>query len=207
MRFPSLLSLTMAAAVTAVSPPPCLAAAEAADKPKENGFVRLFDGKTLNGWVKMNGAKFSVDDGVLKLNGGRGWLRSEREYADFILKLEVRWLKPKQDSGVFLRAGKEGNNWPNRRYEVQCENSKRVARIFGAPHKRDVKLAYYQLKDKADWNTFEIQCVGKRCQVKLNGKLVTTSTGFKHSKGYIGFQGEGGLLEFRNIRIKVLESQ
>ena len=85
--------------------------------------------------------------------------------------------------------------WPNRRYEVQCENSRRVARIFGAAHKRDADQAFKLLKDDKQWNTYEVKCVGTRAEVKLNGQLVTTSDGFKVAKGYIGLQGEGGFLE------------
>ena len=93
----------------------------------EKGFVSLFDGKTLDGWHLMNGAKFVAEDGVIKLNGGRGWLRSDKEYSDFILRLELRFMKPKQDGGVFLRSNKQGKNWPSQKYEVQCENSLRMA--------------------------------------------------------------------------------
>ena len=171
----------------------------------EQGFISLFDGKSLKGWIIMNGGKFEAKNGTIKLSGGSGWLRSAEEYDDFILRLEVRWLKPKQDSGIFLRATKEGSNWPKRRYEVQCENSPRIARIFGAPHKRDVPLAAKTLKDSKQWNSYEIRCVKTRCEVKLNGQLVTTSDGFKRLKGYIGLQGERGHLEFRNIRIKRLK--
>ena len=41
-----------------------------ADENAEEGFARLFDGKTLDGWHLMNGAKFVAEDGVIKLNGG-----------------------------------------------------------------------------------------------------------------------------------------
>lgn len=173
---------------------------------QEADFVSLFDGKTLEGWHVMNGGQFEADNGVIKLNGGRGWLRSEKQYGDFVLKLEVRWLKPKQDSGIFLRATKEGDNWPKQRYEVQCENSRRVARLFGAKHQRDIKKAYGALKDVGQWNTFEIHCSGSHCRVKFNGKWVTRSKDLKRPKGYIGFQGEGGLLEFRKIRLKTLQA-
>ncbi len=78
----------------------------AADKAEE-GFVSLFDGKTLDGWHLMNGAKFVVEDGVIKHNDGHGWLRSDKEYADFILRLELRFMKPKQDGGVFLRPARK----------------------------------------------------------------------------------------------------
>jgi hypothetical protein len=167
----------------------------------EAGFVSLFDGKTLDGWTVMNGGKFVAADGVIKLNGGSGWLRSNKQYTDFVLRLEVRWMKPKQDSGVFLRASEEGNNWPNRRYEVQCENSERVAKIFGAKEERDVELATSLLKDVGEWQTYEIRCIGKRLEVIFNGKPVNTSDALEVRSGYIGLQGEGGMLEFRNLRI------
>jgi hypothetical protein len=41
--------------------------------------------------------------------------------------------------------------------------------------------------------------------VRLNGQLVTTSDSLTNlAAGYIGLQGEGGLHEYRNIRIKPL---
>jgi hypothetical protein len=171
----------------------------------DSGFINLFDGKTLQGWHIMNGGKFRAEDGVIKLDGGRGWLRSDKEYTNFALQLEVRWLKPKQDSGVFLRATQEGSNWPNERYEVQCENSERVARIFGAKHERDVELATSLLKPTGQWNSYEITCTGTNLKVKFNGQLVASSDSLTRSSGFIGLQGEGGLLEFRNVRIKSLE--
>src|SRR5581483_7481554 len=116
-------------------------------------------------------------------------------------------MKPKQYSGIFLRAGKEGKNWPDRRYEVQCENSQRVAHIFGAKCVRDAQKAEKQLKGPKEWNRFEVVCTGKRCEVKLNDELVSTSDDLKNAKGYIGFQGEGGELEFRNIRIKKVDAK
>jgi hypothetical protein len=170
----------------------------------ETGFVQLFDGKSLAGWHVMNGGKFTAADGVIKLRGGSGWLRSDKEYSDFVLRLEVRWLKPKQDSGIFIRASKEGKNWPDRRYEVQCENSPRVAMLFGAKHKLDKEKAAKALKAVNEWNTFEVKCEGSACEVRLNGELVCTGEGLKNTKGHIGLQGEGGQLDFRNIRIKAL---
>lgn len=173
---------------------------------EENGFVSLFDGKTLQGWHLMNKAKFVAEDGVIKLNSGRGWLRSDKEYSDFILRVELRFMKPKQDGGVFLRASKDGKGWPKSRYEVQSENSKRMAKIFGAKYKLDVEKAQSALKPVGEWNEYEIQLIGPKIEVRLNGELVTTSDSLtKLSKGYIGLQGEGGFHEYRNIRIKELE--
>ena len=170
----------------------------------EEGFTDLFNGENLDGWHVMNGGKFSAADGVIVLDGGRGWLRSGQQYANFVLKLDVRWMKDKQDSGVFLRASEEGGNWPKTRYEVQAENSPRIAKIFGASHKRDEEKALNLLKANEEWNSYEIKCDGTACEVKFNGEVVATSDAFKNPRGYIGLQGEGGQLQWRNIRIKEL---
>jgi hypothetical protein len=176
----------------------------AADKAEE-GFVSLFDGKTLGGWHLMNGAKFVVEDGVIKHNEGRGWLRSDKEYADFIVRLEFRFLKPKQDGGVFLRSVKEGKNWPNQKYEVQIENTRRMAKIFGAQHDLNVELVQKVLKPVGEWNAYDIKIVGSRIEVRLNNELVATSDAATALKrGYLGLQGEDGAHEYRNLRIKDL---
>jgi len=176
----------------------------AADDTEEE-FVSLFNGKTLDGWHLMNGAKFVAEDGVIKLNGGRGWLRSDKEYSDFILKLELRFMKPKQDGGVFLRASKEGKGWPSRRYEVQSENSPRMAKIFGAKHKLSVERTQKALRPVGEWNEYEIKLVGPNIEVRLNGELVNTSNDLsKLTRGYIGLQGESGFHEYRNLRVKDL---
>lgn len=164
----------------------------------------LFDGKSLAGWHVMNKGKFEAKDGLLQLRGGGGWLRSDKEYDDFILTLDVRWLKEKQDSGIFLRASKEGKNWPDRKIEVQCENTARVAMIFGTTFKLDKEKAAKALKGVNEWNTFRIRCVGKDCEVTLNGEVVSTAADAKPGKGYLGIQGESGDLDFRNIRIQVV---
>ena len=171
----------------------------------EEGFVSLFDGKTLDGWHLVHDAKFVAEDGVLKLNGGLGWLRSDKEYSDFILRLEFRFMKPKQDGGVFLRAVKEGKNWPDRKYEVQCENSPRMAMIFGTKHELDVKLVQKMLKPDGQWNDYEIKIVGPNIEVRLNGALVATSKSANALKrGYLGLHAENGAHEYRNLRIKEL---
>ena len=176
----------------------------AADKTEE-GFVSLFDGKTLDGWHLMNGAKFVVEDGVMKHNEGHGWLRSDKQYSDFILRLEFRFLKPRQDGGVFLRAGIEGKDWPDRKYEVQVENTARMAKIFTAQNDLNVELVRKVLKPDGEWNEYCIKIVGPRIEVRLNGELVSTSDSADQlERGYIGLQAEDGAHEYRNFRLKDL---
>lgn len=176
-----------------------------AGKKAEEGFVSLFDGKTLKGWHLVHDARFVAEDGVLKLNGGLGWLRSDRQYSDFVLRLEFRFMKPKQDGGVFLRSNTEGKPWPSRKYEVQVENTARMAKIFGAEHELNVELVQKVLKPDAEWNEYDIKIVGSKIEVRLNGKLVSKSDKVGNlTRGYLGLQAEHGFHEYRNFRIKEL---
>jgi pimeloyl-ACP methyl ester carboxylesterase len=177
----------------------------AADEPPA-GFVSLFNGKDLTGWEQMNGSKFVATEGVIKHDQGLGWLRTKEQYDNFVLRLEVRWLKDRQDSGVFLRAGLEGDNWPTRKYEVQCENSERIVHIFGTNCQRDAAKAQALLKPTGEWNLLEIHCNGARCEVRLNGELASSADNLAPGKGYLGLQGENGRLEFRNLLLKPLDS-
>ncbi len=168
-------------------------------------FISLFDGETLEGWHIMNGAKFSAGNGIIKLNGGQGWLRSEKEYSDFILQLEFRFLLPKQDGGVFIRSSMDGENWPNSNYEVQVENTRRMAKIWGTEYDLNADLVQFVLKPVNEWNEYNIYVSGSRMEVRLNGMLVSTSDNIDQlNKGFIGLQGENGFHEYRNIRIKDL---
>jgi len=174
------------------------------DEYPEDEFVSLFDGKTLDGWHLMNSAKFVAEDRVIKLNGGSGWLRSEKEYSDFILRLEFRFLKPEQDGGVFKKKKKDSENWPEN-YEIQVENTRRMAKIWGAEYDLNVSLVQILLNKNGGWNEYNIKLVGSNIEVRLNGELVTTSDSMDElTNGYIGLQGENGFHEYRNIRIKDL---
>src|SRR5262249_2730522 len=77
------------------------------DKPgDEDGFVSLFDGKSLDGWRRFGGKAdaWAVADGLLVSVGeGGGWLGTGADHADFVLRLEFR-LTRGSNSGVYLRA-------------------------------------------------------------------------------------------------------
>src|SRR5688572_24526362 len=94
--------------------------ATAADKPAaDDGFVPLFDGRTLNGWVVTN-CKAAVEGGNLVILEGNGMVRADKVYGDFILELEWKPRKAeKWDSGVYFRAPppRRGQPWPDR-YQV-----------------------------------------------------------------------------------------
>lgn len=68
---------------------------------------RIFDGKTLNGWVQEgDAASFSAVGGELRTTGAGNapnWIRTESEYEDFRLEFEYK-LEQWAEAGVILRA-------------------------------------------------------------------------------------------------------
>ena len=181
--------------------------AQAQDGKTEKGFTALFNGKTLDGWHIMNKGKFSVKDGVIFLDRGRGWLRSDKMYKDFELRVDFRFVSKGADSGTFIRAGKKGGNWPSKGYQIQTMDNNSLAAVFahgGARPKvkRDGNFVKKLRKKTGEWQSYAITVKGDDMRVMLNGETVTTATGLSVAPGYIGLQGEGGQLEFKNIRVK-----
>ena len=182
-----------------------------ADQP-EPGFTSLFNGKSLDGWHIMNNGRFSVKDGVIFLNKGRGWLRSDKEYKDFELRLDFRFLNPRADSGIFVRSSKEGKDWPAMNYQVQLIDATSMGNLFvaGGLAKpkviRDAEKVKKVMKPVGEWQSYVIIAQGPRLEVRLNGEVITVAEGLADQPGYLGLQGEGGQLEFKNIRLKELKA-
>jgi len=73
-----------------------------------DGWVSLFDGKTLNGWSVHSGfAKYTAEDGAIVGTAVKGspnsFLCTDKEYGDFILEFEVK-CDPALNSGVQFRS-------------------------------------------------------------------------------------------------------
>ncbi|MRR21229.1 DUF1080 domain-containing protein, partial [bacterium] len=80
------------------------------DKEKEAGFVSLFNGSNLDGWVG-NKVSYTVEDGMIVIKPGNdsgGNLYTEREYSDFIFRFEFQ-LTPGANNGLGVRAPLEGD--------------------------------------------------------------------------------------------------
>ena len=58
---------------------------------KAEGWVLLFNGKDLSGWSEQGKAKWRVEDGILIGDSPEsGWLRTNEEFGNFLLKLDFR---------------------------------------------------------------------------------------------------------------------
>jgi hypothetical protein len=183
----------------------------------DDGFVPLFSG-TLNGWTIENTRhdNFTVDDGVLRVEGPEGWLRSDKRYSDFTLRVEFRFLTEDADSGIFLRtdaASQFFHGWPDNSYQVQMRNPMGqspfppIGGIFrhGAPPGEtvfDPEDAARLFTGTFEWQVLEIELAGDALKVRLNGGELARASNIVNPEGFIGIQGESGIVEFRKIEIR-----
>lgn len=179
------------------------------------GVKSLFNGRDLTGWVVMHGGEWTVEDGVLVGRNGRdwttnpevsgSWLRSEREYGDFILEFEYAI---EGNSGVFLRSGLDRNP-AFTGYEMQIVSDHgRPPTKGSAGGLYDVVAASRNMSRPAgEWNQVRICYEGERVQIVWNGELVLDYQEANRSRrGYIGLQNhdDRSVVKFRNLRITEL---
>ena len=168
---------------------------------------------SLQGTTASN---FSSRDGVLRVEGPAGWLRSDRQYGDFVMRAEFRFLTADADSGIFLRATDNTafmRGWPNGSYQVQVRVPTTpsplppLGGIFrhGTPNGEtafDAELVRKLFRGLNEWHTLEVDVAGDRLIVRLDGQEITRAANIGNSPGYLGIQGESGALEYRNIEIR-----
>lgn len=185
---------------------------------KDNdGFMSLFDGKSLDGWkVNENPDSFSVKDGMIIANGPRAHLFYDGKICDhnfknFHFKAEVM-TTPGSNSGLYFHTKFQDEGWPSAGYEVQ------VNQTHGDPKKSsglyDVKDVFEAPAKDNEWYTQEIIVKGKQIITKVNGKTqvdytepdgVTKSR--KLSSGTFAIQAHDpkSKVFYKNIMVKPLE--
>ena len=189
----------------------------------EQGFVSLFDGKTLDGWEgSVKG--YGVENGVIycKKKGG-GFLYTAKEYGDFSFRFEFK-LTSGANNGIGIRTPR-GKDPAYAGMEIQVLDDT-------APGYKNLRPNQYHgsiygvvaakrghQKPVGEWNRQEIYCKGNHVKVTLNGVVIVDADiikdssakvqarhpGLKREKGYIAFCGHGARVEFRNVRIRELK--
>lgn len=180
-------------------PAPCAAQPDKNSQP----WVSLFDGKSLAGWNVTGGCQATVEDGAILLKEGNGMVISQKTYADFVLEIEWKALKPDAwDSGVFFRCEQPSGKapWPK---VYQANLRKGMEGNVGG-----LKEATSSGLTKAgQWNRFKLTLVGDTAALEINGQPAWKTAGVANPSGHIGLQCEvpgGGQFLFRNIRIQQL---
>ena len=178
---------------------------------KEEGFVSLFNGYDLAGWVPLTEPDdFVVKDGVVTLEKRTGgWLRSWESYQDFSLRAEYN-IADKGNSGIYLRSPLAGRQ-SRLGFEFQI-----MGEPTDAPPTPSSTGSLYEINPPAsnqikpgEWNQVEIACVGGEIRVRWNSVDVHNLNYDDHEalrgrprRGYIGLQDHHNPVQFRKLRIK-----
>lgn len=195
------------------------------------GFVSLFDGKTLNGW-QGDEQHYFVENGNLVANfgpepllEGSVHLFTERQFSDFVLRFEYE-LSPGANSGVVIRTpmvhmpSEEGLEIQNLDDSFPAYSRLGPAMLNGSIW-QIVPASGGHPKPPGQWNQMEISAEGKRIQVVLNGRTIVNANlatlqdggsrgqshpGIGRRQGHIAFNGYAsqGRVAYRNLRIRPL---
>ncbi|HET6568376.1 MAG TPA: DUF1080 domain-containing protein [Rhodothermales bacterium] len=210
-RIARLLSVVLTVAALAA---PCAQA-------QSDGWISLFDGKSLDGWkVGDNAATFSVQDGAIVVHGPTAHLFydgpvEDHNFKNFEFKADVM-TTPGSNSGIYFHTAYQEGGWPDKGFEVQVNNShtdwKRTGGLYDIKDVREVPA-----KDN-EWFTERIVVHGKHVQTYVNDKLIVDYTepdNFvparnhperKISSGTFALQGHdpNSKVYYKNIMVKPL---
>ncbi len=162
----------------------------------------LFNGKDLTGWVGMNNVNFEVKEGNLRLVKGMGWLRSEAQYSDFILEVEIRPLEEKYDSGIFFRAGLDGKPWPDKSYQLNLRYDALAGLVKGYQPLVPSETARIKV---GTWMKLRLEVRGTKAILDVDGERAWETDKIEAGKGYIGIQAEDKSFDFKNFRIQEIK--
>jgi len=200
--------------------------------PREEGFVSLFNGKDMTGWIgDVNGYIAQQENGTLACKPG-GNLYTAKQYGDFVLKFDFK-LTPGANNGLGIRTPSKGDAaYQGMELQILDDTADKykklnpyqyhgsvygvIPSVYGTKRSKDAQFQ----KPLGQWNSQTVIAKGSHITVILNGETIVdgdikeaskngTSTadkrphpGLLNEKGHIGFLGHGSVVEFRNIRIK-----
>jgi hypothetical protein len=208
MRIPTWLLGTCALAVLSC----------AANADEDDGFITLFDGKSLAGW-EGNLDVFRIQDGAivggsLKTPVSRNeYLCTKQEYTDFELRLQFRIRGADTNAGIQIRSQRVPDSNEMIGYQADvgqdywgclyCERRHKL--LAGPTPEQQAKIC------NADgWNQYVIRCEGRRIRLWMNGHQTVDYIEADEAipqTGVIGLQihqGPPAQAQYKEIKIREL---
>ncbi len=189
------------------------------------GFVSVFNGKDFTGWTGATDACRVIDSAIEWLPEKGGVLHTEKEFADFIVRLEFK-LPPGGNNGLAIRYPGTGNPAYEAMTECQILDDHFEAATGYKIDPRQAHGSAYGMVPAhrgyhhpiGEWNYQEITVKGSTIKVELNGTQILDADltkvtefmdnsphpGKDRKSGYFGFAGHNDPVMFRNISIKPL---
>lgn len=188
------------------------------------GWVDILPPADLKGWYRVPvpptgqlGRDQWHVDGEKKVlicdgDGGHDMLLFKQEIGDAIFHFEFCYTKIEgktgYNSGAYVRNSKNGAIW----HQAQFGDAK-DGFLFGQTlgsegQKKSFNLSKQvtdmRVKPAGEWNTLEVTARGKVLTLWVNGAVTCQFENCGSEKGYLGLEGEGYRIEFRNLKVKAL---
>lgn len=195
----------------------------------DDGWVSVFDGKTLNGWkASENPDSPQVVDGMIRCAGPRAHVfyvgpDGNAKFENFELSLEIM-TRPGANSGVYFLTEWQDESWPAAGFEAQVNNTqldyhgyienKKTGSLYG------VRNTYKSLVRDDEWFRMTVIVRRPSIQIRVNGTLVVDyvepaniadSAGFGPALKQLGSgtfalqcHDEKSTVFYRNIRVRQL---
>lgn len=158
-----------------------------ADGCSSDGWISLFDGKTLDGWkASENVDSWKIEDGAIVTSGPRSHLFYDGEvnnhsFKNFELMATVKTI-PGANSGIYIHTEFQQEGWPSKGYECQVNNSNPNARP-GSYIEHKLTGSLYAIRNvwKApvkdnEWFNYHIIVQGKTIRIYINNELMVDYT-------------------------------
>ncbi|MEX0818769.1 MAG: DUF1080 domain-containing protein, partial [Pirellulaceae bacterium] len=185
------------------TPPVTEAPRPLTDEELAQGWIALFDGETLFGWTPATEANWRVEnDAIVVDQGEQGLLCTTAQFSDYVLHVEFR-SAPGTNSGIFLHTPLKPKDPAVDCYELNIADSDNPF-PSGSLVKRSKAPGNF---DSNDWQTYDITVSGDKVTVNLDGTQVLEYVDPRPlRRGHIGLQLNQGQVEFRNIKLKPLNT-
>jgi hypothetical protein len=173
-----------------------------------DGWISMFDGKTLEGWkANQSPESWKVVDGAIVGDGAAShlfWMVRECENCEF--RAEVK-LNHSGNSGMYFRTA-FGPGFP-KGYESQVENTSPDPQKTGSLY--GMSKVTEQLIPDDTWWTQHIIADGNHIIIKINDKVVTdyVDQTNRYTKGYLALQqhNAGSIVQYRNLMMRPLPAK
>lgn len=188
----------------------------------EANFESIFNGKDFTGWSGDLENYEVVDGSIICKAGQGGTIYTDKEYADFIARLEFK-LPPGGNNGLAIRySGKGQPHLEGLELQVLDSEDPKYAKldprqyhgsVYGlAPAHRGY------LRPAGEWNFQQVTMRGTNVKVELNGFTILDAdlseiseskdgavpAGARRKSGRFGFAGHNDPVAFRDISIREL---
>ena len=169
----------------------------------EPNWVLLFAGHDLSSFDQVGDAQWNITDDYVEADGyTQAYLVTRGHYSDFLLHVEF-WPGPGANSGYSSATTTRTRSAPTAgTRSISSIRTKNPDNRTGSIVNHMPPIA--AISTEGQWNTYEINAEGNRIVVRLNGTVTAEFESEEHASGPIAFQNNGGLIRFRNIRLRPL---